>query len=393
MRPYAIDGGELNSTIAQAANMQRFGGKKGRGWDQLRNCYLLKSKHRVMGIDTEALDSQVDSHKAARDAARKEGLATAKHWAQINSMLSEEEIREQAESMKCSQQLVNDWHFQRRPSDRIEADLNPKINRTNPINPDTCGVSAAQRFNGEDVSLKERNRIQASQVRSWCDMELREKQEAIAREKEAERSQCAIDRQIDAMRLESERAAQISAQEQLHDVCLHNQLLAKEKRAEMRIQNLMDKKANQWEVDGAYQSAVLSEYNYGRGRRDHYKGMNQNEIDDIHRFNANQLAELQENRKGEKDEDMYWAQNNQEVNTILCEAEQQEENVKTAARYELNSDHLAQRHEHKQREKYLKRELGEGGVNNGFYSQFGSDCTTLAAELIRKDRGNISGGY
>jgi len=353
--------------------MSRYGGKQGRGWDRVRDCYLLKSKHRVMGLDTEALDLQVDAHKAAREAAKAESVATALRWKEINAMLTDEEIRAQREKMQLSQQLTNDWHFQKKATDRIEADLNPRINMNYPINPDNTGVSAAQKFGGEDVSLKERNRLQGNQVREWCDQELRAKQELLEQERLAELRQVELDKEINAMRLQGEIDAKVLVQEQLFAVAEHNMLLAKEKKAELRMKMLLEKKANQWEVDNNYQSEVLSEYNYGRHRRDHYKGMSQEEIDEIHRFNGNKQKEPDY----EKEEDMYWARNNQAVNTILADAEREEEIQKQAARFELNSDHLYQRREHKQREKFLKRDLGEGGVNDGFYSQFGSDCYNI----------------
>merc|ERR1711865_677528 len=133
------------------------------------------------------------------------------------------------------------------------------------INPETCGISAAQKFAGEDGSIKERSRIQATQMKSWCD----------------------------------------------------EQLILKQEREE---------------------------------------------------------------------QDMYWAQNNQEITASLAAQEADEETWRTSQRYELRDDHLHQRREHRLKQKFLKKELGEGAIGQGFYSQFGSNARCRhKSELLVKN--------
>lgn len=302
-------------------------------------------------------------------------MAISRQWQAINQMLNEEEVKERVAVQEAKLQLVDDWHHQKKPQDRLEADLNPAINKMRPINPDETGISAAQKFRGEDVSLKERNRIQARQVRAWCDAEMEQKRRMAEEEKENARLQVEADKEIDVLRLQAEVEA-VAAQKQLVlDLAEHNRLLAAEKRAERKMAKLRERTTNAWEIDSAMQNPVLAEHNYGRRRRDHYKGMSQAEVEDIHQFNAMQVQEIQEARQHDKDEDYFWAARNTEINSYLFEVEAQEEADKAAARYELNDDHRHQKREFKQRETFQKQQLGTGGVSNAFYSQFGSDCT------------------
>jgi len=133
--------------------------------------------------------------------------------------------------------------------------------------------------------------------------------------------------------------------------------------------------ANQWEVNNARETALLCENGTsyrtdGRLRRDYYKGMSQQEIDKIHTFNAQMAEEKKENERLCKEEGRQWAAGQVLIDSELIKRESEDQAWKTSQRYELADDHVQQRIQHQQREKFLKKEIGEGGVNNGFYSQF-----------------------
>lgn len=327
----------------------------------------------------------------AKYMERQEGVATAAHWRTVNTMLTEQEISETQIKQQATLALVNDWRFQKNRNDRIEADLNPKLNQAEPINPETCGISAAQKFAGEDGSIKERSRIQATQMKSWCDEQLILKQEREEREKDQDREAVEITKVIDDMRLENEMGSEVQAKQALMDVYEENRLLAREKRLQKRQEELLEKQANQWEVENARGDTLLCETGDGRGpsgrlRRDHWKGMSQAEIDQIHAHNAQLAAEQRESKAWEKEEDMYWAQNNQEITASLAAQEADEETWRTSQRYELKDDHLHQRREHRLKQKFLKKELGEGAIGQGFYSQFGSNARCRhKSELLVKN--------
>jgi hypothetical protein len=65
----------------------------------------------------------------------------------------------------------------------------PKNNATKrgePIQPETCGVSAVQKFSGEDESQLDRFRLQKEQMRSWNYQQMAEKRSKEQESKEEE---------------------------------------------------------------------------------------------------------------------------------------------------------------------------------------------------------------
>ena len=50
-----------------------------------------------------------------------------------------------------------------------------------------CGISSLQKFDGEDLNNKARNKFQAEQLREWSEQQAREKKQADMNQKKADR--------------------------------------------------------------------------------------------------------------------------------------------------------------------------------------------------------------
>jgi hypothetical protein len=177
------------------------------------------------------------------------------------------------------------------------------------------------------------------------------------------------------MRLEADNSAERAIKQAVLDTAEENRLLAKERRAEKRLAQLREKATQAWEVDNLLKSSVLSEYNHGRRRRDGYKGMSHEEVHSINQFNAQQREEMKENRRRAKNMDRDWQENTRVMNTMIEQAEAEVEEERRNERYQLKNDHIVQRQQHRQSERFLKQQIGTNRVTKDYYKQFGSNCT------------------
>jgi len=317
---------------------------------------------------------------AKKNAEKQEGIDTAVHWRAVNTALNQQDVQNQIQQNEETRALANDWHFQKKKTDRVEADLNPKFNKLQPINPDYCGISSCQKFAGEDLNGKERNRMQSTKIRQWCDQQLAFKKEQEEAEKVQEKEAVEVSKIIDNMRLQNEKENNLQEKNTLYDVQLENRLLAKEKRLEKKLLQMREQQINQWEVENAKNNPILCENSNaygtnGRVRRDHWKGMSQQEINEIHRSNVAIAMAQKENSRLDKEEDQSWAAFEVEINSGMDAHQREEEAERVSELYELKNDLRHQKKDHRNREKFLKKQLGEGAVDNKFYSQFGyKDC-------------------
>jgi hypothetical protein len=337
----------------------------------VRRRNMLNSKHRVMGLDIDALDQQVKLHKAEKDAALDEGASMVKHWEDVNVKLDKEAQNESKEKSDALLTLMQDWHFQKKPQNRLEADLNPKFRRLAPINPDMCSVSAAQKFEGEDLNFVARNRSQKSQMHCWCSQDMELKKLAKIQAKEGENRQLQINKHMDDVRRSTELETEMSCRREKEQTAELNKLLAKEKRAERRYQQLMDQKLNEWEIEGAYQDPILGELNFGRAQSQHYKGMSQEEVDVVFQFNSQQVEQKRATKQREQEAESFWAQNYANIDEELLRNEIQEAQENNSRRVELKNDHIYQRREHHELENQMKDLIGRNSVDQAFHDQFG----------------------
>ena len=69
-----------------------------------------------------------------------------------------------------------------------------------------CGVSSMQKFDGEDLNNKARNQYQSEQKQRWADAQIREKEQALLNQKEADRLYELKMRELDQRAMELQEA-------------------------------------------------------------------------------------------------------------------------------------------------------------------------------------------
>ena len=144
-------------------------------------------------------------------------------------------MREQdvAEAMAAQEQievLKSDWYHQANRKTRIEADLNPKLVKNQPIDPAQCGVAACQSFMGEDADFQRRKRMQAQQFRQWCELQIEEKKQLKQMEQDEDKQYAAFLKSLDEVRVSQEVEEATVAASRVIEVRDDNKFLAKAKK-------------------------------------------------------------------------------------------------------------------------------------------------------------------
>jgi len=365
------------------ATRNKWGGKRGSGFNVERDCNNLLSKHRAIGIDCDALDAMVERHGQEREAEKQSGLMEAQQWKDVDNCMAQRELVDMKNKYEADMALRNDWRFQHKSiKSRSEADLNPKfIKQTaRPINPDLCSYGAAQNFDGEDRDINLRNQSQKDQMKDWCRQEADRKSQANELRKSQDYAEADNCRQVTEIVRRQEEAAYSAAQNERHEMQQYNKLLAREGQIKKNQEKLLQKQVDQWEVANNMNNPMLCEdpsvgYSYnGRKRGDHYKGMSNAEINDIFKANAVQQEEIRCKRQAEVDDDNDWKSRFDAMDEEMFECERQENGDQCANTYALADDNKYQRKEHKQQEKQRKIDLGDGEITVDFHKQFGGKC-------------------
>ncbi|KAJ1529139.1 hypothetical protein ONE63_005948 [Megalurothrips usitatus] len=233
--------------------------------EEQRKCRIFNVRNRVIGVDIEALDDQIKEKRRLAEEERRRQLAFDQQRARDDqiAILTDRQIQE--EKKKLSQEINTFRQYYQRPQDRREFDiydpdaLKKEIPARIQDDDPRCGVSSAQKFEGEDLVKPERRRLQSEQQRSWLQQQMRERRRAEEERRRAEDAYQAamVARdlracQLDRIEQDCRRRLQQTTEE-------FNQALAAEQEALRRMQARQDAEDAQAEQYNHLTSDMLTE--------------------------------------------------------------------------------------------------------------------------------------
>ncbi|PSN32995.1 RIB43A-like with coiled-coils protein 1 [Blattella germanica] len=356
----------LPSDHKQAAAIERR-----RRFEEERKSRIFNARQRLIGVDLRALEVQIAERKAQeQDERRKDEAFHAQqvHDAQIAMQLErkmEEEKRQLNEDINTFRAVYQ------RPETRREFDLyDPDgLKKSLPArlldDDPRCGPSSAQKFEGEDLSSKDRLKAQRDQYRSWLEQQVAERRAA---ENDRKAAQKAYDEAIIAR---DQRACELDRMEQecrrrLQEANFRfNKALADEQSLQHRIEEtkeLEDKRAeiyNHLTGDLLTENPDVANSNFGSSRKIGYlyKGMTPEEREESKRQAEARLE----------------AQWQEVINGIDRHAVLQERELMRRQR-ELNTKILEQNKQlskdQKSQREYLERVVFTNEPTAAYYDQF-----------------------
>jgi len=351
--------------------------------EQARHDRIFDVKQRTIGIDTEALQAQIDSKKAAAAAERERELALDN--AMIATARQADVLQQEVDRIKRQQQLeIMEYRAKHQPKEqRREWDLNDpdeiKKDTIPTADPSKLGLSSAQLFPGMDQTNDERKEMQAQQQREWIASQVAQKQ-AVAQAEADEDTQYYQSQ----MEIQSELNQLISMHENTKQqfvlaAAAENKALADKRKAAIEAEKTAEAEANQADINAALTSAFLNEdpattvsaANPNRPVPYHYKGLPPEYRQYVLDTQMQQAQVAHQQKAAQRQDSDAWDNFMLSQNTEATKMELAIEREKVRQRKELKEYHLKQAAEISAREAQKEKTL-RSMPEESFFMQFGT---------------------
>lgn len=295
-----------------------------------------------------------------------------------------QEERDQYITMLMEQQAAEDREMKRRGLKDLRStwEVQSRLPKNNamqkgePVNVANCGVSAVQKFAGEDDAKLDRVRLQKEQMRSWNLQQMAEKQSTDWESKEDE------ERYANYVKMLTERRGILEQEEcddrkQMRvDVARENMNLSVQREQNRKLAAEREVEEKDAEVQFQLGTSLLCEDTSvafqttdGRVRRDGFKGYSKDQVGVFYQQNQ----ELIKSRKADReaaDQDAAWAEHSQTLRYLMEESEAERRQQGKQALMEQRSAVVAQADEERRRR--TEREADRfGAIGAGYFDGFG----------------------
>lgn len=327
--------------------------------NEQRKARFLDARNRMIGIDKDALNQQVEEKRRKQILIQEEKQREAE-W---NSIL----IFQLTDAAHKAQEIHE------RKADEVKATLlqqlsvekNNAIQRGDPINVNLCGPSSLQRFTGEDEELAQRKKSQQDQVKNWYAWQIYERD--AVKKSEDEQNKHYIDCVLRQEEVQHHVEQKISNArvKKIKDIQQENWMMA-QRAKQQKLDTKSDTAALWLESSNerrCYSDRVITEF---RGFEvDHIRGIYQDNI-------AIAEEKLKSKRREEEEEKKRAAEEEQARREMDHIAELQHQRRLT------NNRTLAEAWEQQRTEFRTKQMQMEedrfGKITDGFFQRFGTSC-------------------
>lgn len=282
-----------------------------------RQSRIFNARVRTIGIDLNALNEQV------QDRTRREVEEERRHNAFAADMTRNDKItvllqKRQEHDMRELNKAVNEFRQSyQQPYDRREFDLNDpdslKKDKPARVSDDDprCGLASLQKFVGEDLNGKAREKLQQEQAREWIKQQTNEKDQALANQKYADHLYDLKAREMD------QRACELASAEADCRRAINmatkdmNQALARERKAKEDVDKQQEQDDNFTEISNSVFGDMLTEnpdvaqsaFGPHRVITDRWKGMSPAQLAEIRRIQQAQMEEKERLKQEEEEQE------------------------------------------------------------------------------------------
>ncbi|CAH1104551.1 unnamed protein product [Psylliodes chrysocephalus] len=352
--------------------------------DEERKQRIFNPRVRLMGLDIDGLDRQVEERRQKEKDDKEVTQIFHNQIKKADELALFMENKEKEERFKLNRRINEYRRNYQRPEDRREFDLNNpgyvlnQVPCRGVVDDPKLGISAAQKFEGEDLAADARRKIQHEEIKSWLGQQMREKELAEKDQKMAEEAYKAAMLARDHRALELEEMEK-ECRRKLQKACIkYNEALMKEKAFEREQREREDTEDKMADICNFLNSDLMTENpnvaqsNLGPNRRicAYYKGMSLAEQKAITVELQTQIEEKrirkEQERRREMEMDSYVNGINREIYLM-----DQDTMAKQKQRYkELNEENRRLAEEQNNRKKFLNKVVYTGMPSDEFYDQF-----------------------
>ena len=329
---------------------------------------ILHAKTRLIGVDTLALQSQVEEKgRQADDERRREAdwdSATASHAKQISALVARQQTNAAIERYDLS------FVQQQQAADKRRRDDEAEASRHRAEEPSQTFLQ----FAGEDALAKERAVQQKRQQAEWATAQVREleaREEAERREEtEYERYQQRIvqlQRDNEQRRQQNELAQRL---QQRHS----NASLAQQKKQREQAGRQLEQREEAKELTHTFYSDFLTETVRPDETSYCYKGMSvgqrQAVVDTVWQQMADNADKRAKQRQAEADYDRQQEHYRRQI--VLADIARRDDEQRK--RLQLSEERKRQSAESSQYQRHLSNVVYQNPVDESYFQQFGTSC-------------------
>ena len=335
---------------------------------EARRDRFLNSRVRSIGVDLPALEKQVAEKQAAAEADRNADAGQVEREQYINMLIERREMEEKELKKAEIDKLKGAW------SEHKLLPKNEAPKRSDPVVLEECGISSIQRFNGEDMSVYDRSRLQQNQMKAWSAQQIAERQAAAEEEVKEGRRYAAY------LKMVADRREELEGDEDSQARILklanrnENQVLIAQKKIQMEEVAKEEAESKLADIQAHMNSPFLCEdttqsYNVeGRIRRDMFKGLSRDQI--LQFYVENEAMVDAKIKASQEDKDADWKAHISSINKIIDHADSEAK----AGIKEVTAEHrrqLKQQAIEAQERKAASKNDRFGSIDNGFFDGFG----------------------
>ncbi|CAG9762832.1 unnamed protein product [Ceutorhynchus assimilis] len=352
--------------------------------EEERKKRILNPRARLIGVDKNALESQIEEKKRLEEEKRRTDQIFEEHLRKADELAVALEHKQKEEQKKFQQKINTFRKNYQKPEDRREFDLNDPDGKKKELpcrmNDDDprLGPSSAQKFEGEDLVSERRLKVQKEQTKSWLEQQFMEKQQAEEERQMAEDAYKAAVIARDIRCIELEKIEKECRRKLEEANTQYNLALAEEKCKSNLSKTHQTTNDNTAEIYNTLTSDLLTENpdvsqsNMGPGKilAYLYKGMSDEERSQIRNEQRLQAEEARKKRESDvrmqREFDDYINGTQKSIYLMDQELERKQRDI----RKKIAQENLKMAEEHRSRKNYFDKIVYTNRPTEDYFQQF-----------------------
>ncbi|XP_037540104.1 RIB43A-like with coiled-coils protein 1 [Nematolebias whitei] len=354
-----------------------------RSAEAARKARIFNTRLRVMGLDTDALNQQVQEKKQQQNMERQRDKAFDTLRRYQDESLLQQDINDKEKRKAVHQDLTQYWATQQRVEDSDDADLKCGLKGAFKITvPEgELGPASMQIFEGEDIGLDQMKKEQMKKT----EKDLRAQMEGNKRRHMGDKYREMLEnRQTVHQALKEVQQATLKEESKKAERTAlnnYNQALAAERDENLKEQRRTEERekfAEMWHTvtsDMMTERAEAAEVDVGGGRPPHilpdrWKGMSAEQLSAIHREREQQRLDRQRQLNAEKISNAAWDFQLLKMSREAEEEERRAAELRRQQRVEMDRVNLQLIREQQAHQKYLNKTLYTNKPSKEYFNQF-----------------------
>ncbi|XP_055532286.1 RIB43A-like with coiled-coils protein 2 [Wyeomyia smithii] len=355
-----------------------------RQYEEARRQRIFNARQRIIGVDTIALEQQLKEKHDIQQNVREQQRKIEDEQRRQNQVIQlkhreQQLLRQQLETEINQFRALSQKPEQSRDFDLFDPNYLKKSQpaRVGDYDP-RLTVSGAQKFDGEDLSQKERIQLQKQQQRSWLEQQIREKRKAemdrIAAEHFLEETLQAREQRVCQLAAE-ERCSRHRIQQAINQ---YNHHLKQQQDWNLNQQKRAEQEDNQAEIYNHLTSDILTENpdvaksSLGPNRiiPYAYKGMSTEELQQIRENQEKQREELHRRQKEETATKMAWDKLTNDFDRMVLAKERELNRNRRQLAGKIGHDNFRLSNEQQQKLDHLNQTVYQNRPTMEYFNQF-----------------------